>query len=225
MTEESYTTDDEDDGPPALPSTIRGGTIAWLGHIQTDDRVDNPTDVAILSVLAEHLSADGDECWPKIATIAARSRVSPNTVKRHLSRLVELGVVSRVRLRQTEDVRRLAGYRYRFLPCGVANSLGTTPSEPGDSLEPNLVPRGEDVPVSGSSLGPKQAPLGTTRGPAYPPTRSEDPNRGSTSGRAGDNHSPRHRPVEEVLAERPPVDRDLNLAGVARLRSQFGPQA
>ena len=220
MTEAPYTPDD-DGGPPALPSALRGGTLAWMAAVRVDDRIDDVIDYAILCTLAEALGAPGtpneNRCWASIATIATRSRVAPRTVRRRLVALVERGLLARVRLR--DGYARPSIYAYELLP-----NLGTTSATPGDSRVASEATLAESVPVPSDSRVASEGARVASSGRAYPPTRSEDQTRGSTSGRAGDNSAPRHRPVEEVLAERPPVDRDLNLTGVARLRSQFGPQ-
>jgi hypothetical protein len=50
--------------------------------------------VAVYAALARYADRASGECWPKVKTIAAKLRLSPNCVKKYLHQLAALGLIS-----------------------------------------------------------------------------------------------------------------------------------
>jgi len=188
----------------------RTGTLAWLGDLLDDQSLD-PTDTLLLIALADHVD-ENDECFVGIERLARRARVSYTTAKRRLVDLEARGRVARVRRRK--EGGNLSTYTTRLL----RPTPGDNPVDPGDEPGTNVSPSTPHQSSPGRPL--TRAHQGE---PAEVP-RVELPSKDLAGSRGSVRSSRVHLPVEEVLALRPPVDRDLNLAGVAQLRSQFGPQ-
>lgn len=62
-----------------------------LDHLQV-----KPATKLVAIVLADHADSDGI-CWPSHQRIAMRTGLDKSTVKRHLAKLVEMGVVHKLR--------------------------------------------------------------------------------------------------------------------------------
>lgn len=199
------------------PYRVRTGTLAWLGDLLDDDTLD-PTETLLLIALADHVD-EHDECFVGIERLARRARVSYGTARRRLTELETKGRLARTRRRR--DGGNLSTYTWRLLrpnPGDNDATPGDIPAVSGDAPPRNM---------RASAL--HQRASGRAVASARPDARAELPSielpskdlvRASGSVRS----SRVHLPVEEVLAGRPEVDQDLNLQGVAALRSQFGPQ-
>lgn len=100
----------------------------------------------VLLSLADQANDDG-ECWPKLATIASRSRVSRASVSRHLAQLRELGEL------EWEDRRARGLPNFYRVTVGATTSQSETGStsqsetthvSPVSRLEPSLEPSEKD---------------------------------------------------------------------------------
>ena len=66
----------------------------------------------VLFVLADHASADGGSCFPRISHIAKVTEQDERTVRRHLDHLEKIGMINRYRFRQKSG--HLSGYNYQL---------------------------------------------------------------------------------------------------------------
>jgi replication initiation and membrane attachment protein DnaB len=51
-----------------------------------------PHAVAIYYVLRRHANRETGQCWPSISTIAQKLKINNSTVKRHIQKLVDIGL-------------------------------------------------------------------------------------------------------------------------------------
>lgn len=72
---------------------MNAGRWSWIDAFMSDKRL-NSTSRLVLHTLAAHMTARGESCWPSQATIADEAGLNPQTVKRTLRRLRELGWVT-----------------------------------------------------------------------------------------------------------------------------------
>ena len=132
--------------------SVRALTWAWES---TDAQAATGTDLLVLLALADWADDEG-EAFPKVATIARKSRVSVSTVRRSLRHLESLGLV------EVED-RHAAGLSsiYRLPVADPFRNGG----QPGDEAGENLGTtsgEGADPPVNltgGSGHGRGEAPV------------------------------------------------------------------
>jgi DNA-binding transcriptional ArsR family regulator len=68
-------------------------SLAAMLWALNDAPVDDPAKALILVAFADHAAADGTGCFPAISRVAARARVSPRTVQRHLREMLEAGLI------------------------------------------------------------------------------------------------------------------------------------
>ena len=115
--------------------------------------IDDPTVWRTLVVLVDH-SDDAGLAWPKVSTIAERTRRSYSTAQNSLDRLEQDGFIQRVRLRSGGKLR---GYLFRVMVPGASAvdpdllpafaTRNGTPDLPDEWLAP-VLSTGNGLPVT-----------------------------------------------------------------------------
>ncbi|HEV8024533.1 MAG TPA: helix-turn-helix domain-containing protein, partial [Candidatus Nanopelagicales bacterium] len=70
----------------------------------------NPTAKLVLMALADHANSDG-ECWPSMKRVAELTGISTRQVSTHITKLEDLGYVTKGARRRWEG--QLRGWEYR----------------------------------------------------------------------------------------------------------------
>lgn len=175
-----------------MSTARRTGTLYWLPIILDHPDLD-PTETLLLVALADHVNAD-DQCWVGIHRLAAAARVSYGTARRRLKALEDRGHITRTR--QVREDGSEGVYDYRLNRQSLTEGCAQT---------------ARGVRASGRAGGARTQARAQNR-PSEPP--HEHRGRGVDHRRA--TTPP---PVEEVLAARPPVDLELNRAGIAAAKA------
>jgi DNA-binding transcriptional ArsR family regulator len=81
-------------------------------------------------VLATYADRDGSNAHPGQDVLAADCEVTDRTVRRHLARLLELGLIVRTFSGSTAGRRQLADVWQLTLPPDPARSIGLIPNHP-----------------------------------------------------------------------------------------------
>jgi hypothetical protein len=173
--------------------SVRASSWAWESSRSTG------SSFLVLLALADHAGADGGDCYPSVARLAARCRVDERTVQRAIDKLIELGEVvieeeggranpggrgrsNRYKLtfrgrpqdgeKPVEEPRQSATLSAPETPASAPGKGGTTPPEP--SVEPTtpLPPASggsESAPEEHRGQHPSCRACGTNRRGAKPP--------------------------------------------------------
>lgn len=114
---------------PGRVQDRRNGRWWWCHHAIIDNYGETlgPYGLAVYAALCRYANTDG-ACWPSIATLAKRLGMSPNRVRKSLSILETLGLIS-VEYRKTEDdVNLTSVYTLLEVPLHPVKE-GTSPGE------------------------------------------------------------------------------------------------
>lgn len=95
-----------------------------------------PSTKLVAIVLADHADSDG-LCWPSYRRIADRTGLDSRSVRRHVSKLLELGVVKKIR---TGSVVKSNGVAYRVTNAYRLNAVALARMPSLLSAPPKLSP-------------------------------------------------------------------------------------
>lgn len=195
---------------------------AWAREAQTG----SPMAKCLLFALAE-FSNNAGTCYPSHRTLARVTEMSPGSVKTHLGRMADAGLIEiKTQLRpdgsNTSNTYRLIGYAHsshyqRMLQNNAALDDGAAPYDETDAGQ-DVTGVGQELPGGGSTPIPRG---GTTPDPQEPPIRTAY-RTGTTTARAREEFSGSHAVekaagiVAEVrgLERVDPVDIAQHLDGV-----------
>lgn len=106
---------------PSAPRLSTDATFAVVPTWVLDSDV-NAAAIRLYAVLGRYAD-QGGTCWPSRATLAARVRVSTDTVDRALRQLVGIGAVTITRRHGTDGSQTSSLYRLHVTPAGGAANL------------------------------------------------------------------------------------------------------
>jgi len=111
------------EGPPS--SAQRTGRFDWERVIRR--LALGTTTKAVALMLASYADGDGGNIHPGVDRLAAELECHERTVRRHLSRLAELGLIEKTFSGSSAGRRRLADCWALTVPTDAATRIGLTP--------------------------------------------------------------------------------------------------
>lgn len=125
--------------------SVRAITWAW------DQETRSAGERLVLLALADHAGDDG-MCFPSTGRLAAKTRIGQSTIRLHLERLCERGVVRKTRRRRRED-GTLSTWEYQL---AITSADGSAVVGPSSADGPALV--GRRAEPSGSTVSTPKPP-------------------------------------------------------------------
>ena len=147
--------------------------LRWIVSLAGDERVKTTPQMFVLWVLAEARNEETLKCCPSIATIASRTNLNPETVRRALVDMEKTGLLTRVFRTRANGSKTSTQYMLNIHPtvieCGVhpTETRGGTPALCGvqnqklepESKTPPIVPHPEQGNLELLSEGESQGTI------------------------------------------------------------------